>query len=198
MRLPPIDGYKGKAVLLMLFQGLDRLKRSVLMTTIVLMFIGIIFMIIPGESIKYISRGFGFLLLVALAFSIFNFVSSSKALFHHLVLVGGLVAGVVGALILTNDSLLENALKWLVGVVPIVSGAYGIYHALVFARRSGRKGWFVLVILSALLIVFGAFVFFNPWRDNTSALMLIIGGSLLFSSMVSGLSLIWIWPIHRD
>ena len=182
----------------MLFQGLDRLKRSVLMTTIVLMFIGVIFMIIPGGSIKYISRGLGFLLLVALAFSVLNFVSSSKALFHHIVLVGGLIAGVVGALILSNDTLLEKALKWLVGVVPIAAGIYGVYHAFVFARRSGRKGWFILVVLSALLIVFGAFVFFNPWRDNTSALMMIIGGSLLFSSMVSGLSLIWIWPIHRD
>lgn len=182
----------------MLFQGLDRLKRSVLMTTIVLMFIGFIFIIIPDGSIRYISRGLGFLLLVALVFSVFSFLSSSRALFHHLVLVGGLLAGVVGALILSNDSLLENALKWLVGVVPIVSGVYGVYHAFVFARRSGRKGWFILVILSVLLVLFGAVVFFNPWKDNTSALMKIIGGSLLFSSLVSGLSLIWIWPIHRD
>ncbi len=182
----------------MLFQGLDRLKRSVLMTAIVLMFIGVMLMILPVSFIPYFSKTLGFVLLVALVFSIFCFLSSSKALYHHLVLIGGLAAGVLGALLLIFGDLITRAAPWLICIVPILLGIYGIYHAVVFARRSGRKGWFILIILSALLIGFGSVIFWNPWRGNTKALMMIIGGVLMFSSLISALSLIWIWPIHRQ
>lgn len=182
----------------MLFQELDKLKRDVIMTSIILMFLGVMLIILPVGFIPYFSKALGFVLLIALMFSIFSFIGSSKALINYLMLCAGLAAGVAGAALLIFENLLASATTWLVGTVPLIAGAYGIYHAIVFARRSKRKGWFVLVILSALLAAFGSVIFWNPWRGDAGASMKIIGGVLMFSALVSGLSLIWIWPVRRD
>lgn len=182
----------------MLFQGLDKLKRSVLMTTFVLMFIGVLLMILPESMISFFGKALGFGLLVALVFDGLYFLSSPKALIHYILLALGLLAGLLGVALLAFEDLLVRTFSWLIGTVPLLLGIYGIYHALVFARRSKRKGWWVLILLSALLIAFGSVVFWNPWTGNPRASMQIMGGSLLFSALVSALSLIWIWPIHRE
>ena len=188
----------------MLFKELDKLKRSVLMTTIILMFAGLLLMLMPEGFIDLIGGTLGFCLLVVFAYSVIGFIASSKAIIHYVLLAAGLVAGVLGACLTLNNDLLRDAADWLVIVIPILAGAYGICHAVFFARRSGRKGWYILVILSALLSSFGFFaiaariVGLFRYGDNAMLPIQIIGGILTFSSIVSGLSLIWIWPVHRD
>ena len=182
----------------MLFKGLDRLKRSAIMTTIVLMFIGNILLIIPEAYFPFLGAALGFSLLVVLVVEIFNFISSPRALIHYIYLALGLLAGLFGIMLFIFDDLLLQLLTWLVSVIPILLGAYGIYHAFAFARRSGRKGWWLLIVLSALLMVFGGFIFYNPWMESTQAVIQVIGGTLMYSAFLSALRLIWIWPIHSN
>lgn len=182
----------------MLFKGLDRLKRSSLMMTIVLMFVGIMLLILPEGYIPFLSHALGFALLVLFMLSIFFFLSSRKALIHYIYLSIGLLAGLFGVALLSFDGLLVSVMGWLVGTIPILLGAYGLFHALLYARRSGRRGWWVLILLSAALMCFGGMVFLNPWMYSTHAVMQVIGGTLLFSAFATALSLIWIWPIHKS
>ena len=65
-----------------------------------------------------------------------------------------------------------------------------------YARRSGRSGWWVLVILSILLLIFGTILFVNPWADNPRKLLYVIGGTLFYSAAVYAISLFWIWPFR--
>ena len=182
----------------MLFKGLDRLKRSVIMTTIILMFVGNILLILPEEYIPMLGSALGFALLVWFVLAIFNFLGSSRALIHYIYLAVGLFIGICGVMLLVFDNLLVMVLSWLVGTLPIVAGFYGVYHAFAFARRSGRRGWWILVLLSSCLIVFGGVVFWNPWMENTHAVMQVTGGAMMYSAFVSALSLIWIWPIRKN
>ena len=168
------------------------------MTTIVLIFIGNILLLIPEGYIPLLERAIGFVLLVVSLVSVFNFMSSKKALIHFISLFFGLLACLFGFLFFTFDNLLVMMLKWLVGLVPFIAGIYGIYHALAFARRSGRKGWWILIVLSAFLFIFGGFAIFNPWAYSTQAEMQVIGGTLMYSALVSALRLIWIWPIQKE
>ena len=180
----------------MLFRELDKLKRSTIMTTNILMFIGLVLLVVPEGYIPFLSHALGYVLLVVLVISILDFISSAKALIHYIYLFLGMLAGSFGLMFLLFDGMLMQILSWLVSLIPIISGIYGIYYALVFARRSGRKGWWVLILMSGSLIIFGGFIFFNPWKYSTVAVMQVIGGTLLFSAFVSALRLIW--PLHKE
>ena len=168
------------------------------MATVVLMFLGLLLLLIPEAYFSSLSSILGFCLAVLFAYTVFKFLGDDKTLMAYIKLSLGLFSGIWGVAFFIFDGLLLSILSWLVGTLPILFGAYGIYHAIAFARRSGRKGWWLLIILSLLLMVFGGFVFWNPWMDSSQAFIQIIGGTLLYSSFIGALSLIWLWPIHKE
>ena len=67
-----------------------------------------------------------------------------------------------------------------------------------YARRAERKGWWVLIVLSVLMILFGLIILVNPWWNEPAKLFDVIGGMLLFSSVVSIVRLIFNWPIKTE
>ncbi len=79
-----------------------------------------------------------------------------------------------------------------------------MYYAFTFARRSDRKGWQLLVVLSLLLMLMGLFLFFgilfyaNSITISTMFLMKILGIVMLFAAICSAIRLIWIWPVKND
>ena len=168
------------------------------MATVILMFLGLLLLLIPEAYFSSLSSILGFCLAVLFAYTVFKFLGDDKTLMAYIKLGLGLFAGIWSVAFFIFDGLLLSILSWLVGTLPILFGAYGIYHAIAFARRSGRKGWWLLIILSLLLMVFGGFVFWNPWMDSSQAFIQIIGGTLLYSSFIGALSLIWLWPIHKE
>lgn len=182
----------------MLFEGLDNLKRTSLMTIIIFVFLGNLLLVMPESYIPLLSHALGFCLLVILALTIFGFLSSSRALINYLKLSLGLIAGITGVMLFAFDDVFVSALSWLVGTIPILLGAFGIYQALVFARRSGRRGWWVLIILSVALMCFGGVVFWNPWMDDAQGMLRVIGGTLMFSAVACAISLIWVWPTRTS
>ncbi|MCR5404066.1 MAG: DUF308 domain-containing protein [Butyrivibrio sp.] len=182
----------------MIFESLDRMKRSAIMTTIVLMVAGNVLMVLPNSILPLLNHLIGFLLLVYAALSVFHFMSSKKALIHYINLTIGLFGGLVGIVFLSLEEAFMNIMIALVCILPILLGLFGIYHAFAFARRSGRRGWWILVVLSSALVAFGGFIFYNPWVGSTVGTIRLIGGTLMYTAMVSALSLIWLWPIQKE
>ena len=182
----------------MLFKELDKLKRSAVMTTIVLMFFGFFLLLLPEEYIPYLGSVLGFFLLVLFALSVFIFIGSKKALIHYIMLSLGLLFGLFGTTIFLFEGLFVRALFIAAGLVPIIAGLYGIWHAFFFARYSRRKGWWVLVIRAVIMILFGGCVFFTLWTASTGTVVKVIGGTMVFSALVSALRLIWIWPLRNE
>ncbi len=188
---------KYKRGVTMLFEGLDRIKRSAVMTTIILIITGNILLILPEDLLPGFNYVIGFVLLVFSVVSVFHFLSGRKALIHYINLTIGLLCGLLGMVFLVFQDVFNQILVWLVCLLPVAVGLYGIYHAFLFARRSGRKGWWILIVLSFLLIAFGGFIFYNPWFDTTVARMRIVGGTLMYTAVVSALCLIWLWPVRN-
>ena len=100
----------------MLFNKLDKLKRSALMTTIILMSIGFFLLIMPAEYVPYLGSALGFLLLVLFALAVFIFTGSKKALIHYIMLSLGLLAGLLGTALFLFDELFLKALFVAVGL----------------------------------------------------------------------------------
>ena len=178
----------------MLFAELDKMRRNVVMAAIVLVFLGFVFLAVPEAYIPFLGSATAFALVVASIVSILEFLSGPKTLARYLGLVGALALGLIGVLLFVFDDLFMTLLRVLVSAIPIIVGVYGVYHALVFARRSGRRGWWVPLVLSFFLMAFGTVSAINPWDYSVQATLQVMGGTLTFSAMAFALLLVWLWP----
>ena len=181
----------------MLFNSLDKLKRTMVMSITSLMFIGLTMFVVPVSFVPIMGQGLGFAFIVFSILKIAKFIDSNKALIHYIRLFIGLLFGLVGILLFAIDGLFLSLLNWIVGALPILLGAIGLYHALAYARRSGRKGWGVPVFFFFFLFLFGTILFWNPWKDDPQKVLYVMGGTLFYSAVVYLISLFWIWPVQR-
>ncbi len=182
----------------MLFRELDKLKRGAVMASIILMFIGSALLILPESYMPFLWDALGFAFLVVFMLAVMHFIGSRRALIHYIMLALGLLSGLMGMMIFMFDNVLTRLLYVLMGAVPILGGVYGMFHAFVFARRSGRKGWQTLAVLAALAILFGVLTFVNPWTNRPDKQTHLIGAALMYTALISALSLIWLWPVRRS
>ena len=67
-----------------------------------------------------------------------------------------------------------------------------------YVKPSGKKGWWILAVMSAMLTVAGIIIFLNLWWHTPRALLKVVGAILLFDAAVEILRLIWIWPIKGE
>ncbi len=182
----------------MLFQTLDKLKRQSILAAILMMALGIVMLICPESYVNALVVTVGYLMIIFAIVKILEFITGKKALIHYIIFTGALVIAIFGIFILIYNEDLLRALGWLFGFVLVQDGIFTALNALLFARRSSRRGWWVLLVLSVVLAVLGVLIFLNPWWNSPSLLMKVIGGALLFSAFVSALRLVWVWPFKSE
>ena len=182
----------------MLFDSLDKLKRNSIMSAILLIALGVIIMICPKEYISSLTLVFGYTLVVVAIVMILNFFSGKKSLMEYLKFSGALILGIVGICVLVFRSDIMRVLAWLFGFLLILDGARTMIHSFTYSRRSKRKAWWVLTILSLLLIASGVILSVNRWWDTPEMLMKVIGCAIFFSSIVSAVRLFWTWPLKNE
>lgn len=182
----------------MFSRELDKLKRSVITTSIVLLFAGLLLYLIPAEYIPIINIASGFTLLVICVVTVFIFLGSSKILIRYLQLCGGLTMGLAGIALWIFDDMFIRLLTLMIGILPAVISIPSIFHAFAYLRRSGRKGWWLLVLCPLALMAFAVFVLWNPWLKDENAVMNAAGTVLISTAVVNALRLIWLRPAKRD
>ena len=181
----------------MLFQELSKIKRSSIMTSIILVAIGIVMIMCPARYVESLVSVLGYVMVVAAVVMMLNFISAKKSLINYIKLVGALIILLLGisVLVFTNIVLIIGIVF---GLVLLCDGIITIINTLLFVRRAQRKGWWVLILLSVLMILAGLVILVNPWWNEPTKLFDVIGVMLLFSSLVSIVRLIIIWPIKDE
>ena len=182
----------------MLFQTLDKLKRQSILAAVLMMALSVVMLICPENYVNTLVVTVGYGMIVFAIVEMLEFISSKKALIHYIIFTGALIIAILGVFILIYNQDLLKALGWLFGFVLLQDGLFTLLNALLFARRSNRKGWWMLVVLAVALMALGVLIFLNPWWNSPSLLMKVIGGALLFSAFVSALRLVWIWPFKNE
>lgn len=181
----------------MLFESLDKLKRNSILSAILLIALGAVIMLCPDNYVVSLTNAFGYTIIVLSIVMSLDFFSSKKSLMDYLKFTGALILLIVGICVLVFQNDITRVLAWLFGFLLILDGGRTMIHSFTYARRSKRKGWWVLTILSVLLIFAGVILFTNPWWDTPNKLMKVIGCAVLFSAVVSGVRLIWTWPLRN-
>lgn len=180
----------------MLFQELGKLKRSSIMTSITFMTLGLTMVICPAGYANSLVNALGCAMLIQAIIMGLEFISSKRFLINYIHLTCAFILGIMGASVLVFDSGMVGVIGFLFGVLLIVTSVMDIISAMTYARRSQRKGWWVLILLSGIQILLGLIVVVNPWWNTASLIFRAIGWILLFSCIVSILRLIFVWPIR--
>ena len=181
----------------MLFQELGKLKRSMIMVSIIMMAVGIIMLICPERYIGLLVAAAGYGLLILSVVLILQFLSSKRVLINYIYLTLALLIGVLGIAVLFYRNNVLQVLGLLFGILLLVEGLNELLNTWKYARRAQRHGWWILVLLSLLLIAAGIVILTNPWWDTPSSLMKVIGGMMLFSSAVGIVHVVMIWPFKN-
>ena len=179
----------------MLFQELGKMKRTWIMTSIVLMVIGIGMLICPDRYMGLMVSGLGYVLLVLATVFVLDFLASKKVLINYVLLTAGLFVGLLGLFVEMRRADVLPMLSLIFGLVLLLEGLSELFNAFVYARRAGRTTWGVLAILSVLTILFGVVLLINPWWDTPVVLKVVIGVIMLFSSVVSIIRIVLTWPV---
>jgi uncharacterized membrane protein HdeD (DUF308 family) len=181
----------------MLFQEIGKLKRSSIMTSIILMGFGLLMIICPKQYVNALVATLGYGMLVLAMVMVLDFISGKKVLMSYISFTGALLMALLGVAIVAFETDVVKVVGLIFGVVLLGDGIVGIVNAWMYVRRAGRQGWWVLIVLNALMILCGLIVLVNPWWSEPTMLFDVIGGMLLFSSIVSIVRLFWLWPIRE-
>ncbi len=138
----------------MLFQELSKLKRSSIMTSIILMAVGLAMVICPPPYIDTLVSALGYGMVTLAAVMVMDFLSSKKVLMNYIYLTGALLLALLGIAVLILEDIVR-VLSIVFGLVLVGTGFISIVRAWMFARRAQRKGWWVLAVLSGIMILFG-------------------------------------------
>ena len=181
----------------MLSQELGKLKRSWIMSSIIMIAIGIMMIMCPVSHIGMLIAALGYTLLVSAAVVMLEFLSSKKALINYIYLTGALLAGLLGFFILLQRLDILPMLSLVFGLILIVTGISDFRNAYFYARRAGVAAWVTLAVLSVLTIVFGVILLINPWWDSTAVIKNVIGCLMLLTSVFSIIRVILVWPFRQ-
>ena len=181
----------------MLFQELSKIKRSSIMTSIILVAVGIVMIMCPAQYVDSLVSVLGYGMVIFAAVMMLNFISAKKSLINYIKFAGALVMMLLGISVLVFSNIVL-IIGIVFGLVLIGDGILTIINTVLYVRRAQRKGWWFLVLLSVLMIAAGLVILINPWWNEPTKLFDVIGGMLLFSSLVSIVRLIIIWPIKDE
>jgi uncharacterized membrane protein HdeD (DUF308 family) len=181
----------------MIFQSLGKVKRWSIMTSITLMALGVIMVICPPDYTDIMVLALGIVMIIGAATMWLDYISSKKALINYILLCVALILGILGASVLIFDDSVVKIISVIFGTVLILGSIIDIFNAFTYMRRAERRSWWVLIVLSCLQILFGLIILINPWWNDPQKLFDVVGGLLLFSSVVSMIRFIFLWPIKN-
>ena len=182
----------------MLFDSLDKLKRNSILSSLLLVALGIIILILPVEHVDLMLQALAYTMLILAVVMVLNFLTGKKSLMEYIKFAGALTLIIVGICVLLFRDNAIVVLACCFGALLILDGGRTMYHSFTYARLSGRKAWWVLSILSGCLITAGIIIFVFPAWDSPHTLLKVIGSTLVFAAVVSCVRLFWTWPIRRD
>ena len=182
----------------MLFQSINKIKRSSIIMSMTLIALGIVMIICPGNYTMSLISALGYASVVLAIVMVLEYLDSKKTIVNGILLIAAMALGLLGvAVVVFKDSVLQ-ILGWTFGILLILQGIELFYNALMYVRPAKRSGWWFLAILAVALMAAGVLILLNPWWSTPQMLLTVIGLALLFDAAVGIIRLVFIWPIKGE
>ncbi len=181
----------------MLFDALNKIKQQTAISSILLMILGLLMLVVPVQHDQILVEVLGYVILLVSGVLIWDFIAGKKKLGSYIVFTVALLLIVLGLFILISGNDILVVLSVLFGILLIIDGLHSTIYTWLYARRSGKKWWWILMILSITLIVAGLTILNNPWWHAQHSFVKVIGGVMLYAAVVGFIRLILVWPIRK-
>ena len=181
----------------MLFEELSKIKRSSIMTSIILAAVGAVMILCPPQYVDSLVAVLGYGMVICAGVMMLNYITAKKSLINCIKFACALVMLLLGIAVLVFENIVL-LIGIVFGLVLVADGLITIVNTWMYARRANLRGWWILILLSLLLIAGGLIILINPWWNETMKLFDAIGIMLLFSALVGIVRLIIIWPIKDE
>ena len=181
----------------MLFEELSKIKRTSIMTSIILAAFGIVMILCPARYVDSLVAVLGYGMVILAGVMMLDYITAKKSLINCIKFAGALIMLLLGIAVLVFDNIVL-LIGIVFGVALVSDGLISMINTWMYARRAKLKGWWVLILLSLLLIAGGVMILVNPWWNEAVKLFDVIGVMLLFSSLVGIVRLFIIWPIKDE
>lgn len=163
-------------------QMLKELKWNSIITSILMIVLGVILFLMPGVSMSVIVTIVG---MIAIASGIFNiihhFVIDISESYYRNDLLFGLVSLIFGILILVRPGFFISLVPFILGIVILVSGLVKLQEGI-DAKRIGYDRSMLYIVLAIIDIILGIIILFEPF-GVANILFMIIGLGLVYSGV---------------
>ena len=181
----------------MIIQALEKIKQQTIVSSLLLMIVGLLMLIIPVKHDEILVEILGYIILLVGGVMVWDFIAGTKKLSSWILFTAALLLIVLGLYVLISGNDVLTALSVIFGILLIVDGLHSTVHAWMYARRSGKKWWWILLLLSISLMVAGIVILNNPWWHTAHSFVKVIGGVMLYGAVVGLVRLILVWPIQK-
>ena len=136
----------------MLFEALGKLKHQIIISSVVMMILGLLMLIIPEQYDGILVHVLGYTAILLGAVMVWDFIGGNRKLKDFILFIAALLLMVLGIYVLVSGDNTLVVLSVFFGILLIVDGFHSAVHAWMYARRAGKKWWWLLLLLCVLLI----------------------------------------------
>lgn len=165
--------------------------RSSLISSIILMIIGVLLILQSEITIITISYLIGTLLIAMGAIAIIKFIKNiNNVAREELDIFYGVVTIILGVIVVYNPEAIASIIPIIIGIGIIINSAIKLQYALEL-RESLNNQWKTTVVISIISAVCGVILICNPFKGAV-VIMQIIGGFIVAYSILDIVSTITI------
>lgn len=170
---------------------MQKFFRSSLVTSIVLMILGVLLILQSEVTIITISYIIGTLLIALGAIAIIKFVKNVNSINREdLDIVYGTVTIILGVIVIYNPEAIASIIPIIIGIGIVISSATKLQYAIELKENLSSQ-WKTTMIISIISAICGVILICNPFKGAV-VIMQIIGGFIIVYSILDIISTITI------
>lgn len=162
---------------------IETIKRSWILTVILTVALGLVFLMYPDTTGKVLCYMVGGLLLVHGILNLVRYFTRDEgSFFLRYELLVGIVLCAAGSFMLMRPEIVMMLIPMILGFYLIIDGAVDTRRAWEMEKLGFTK-WWIALICAVLMIILGAVMFWNPFEAAEMTLMF-IGACLLYQGIL--------------
>lgn len=165
--------------------------KSSLITSVVLLLIGILLLFKSNDTIIALSYIIGSILFVLGIIAIINFFrESSINAFNDLNIIYGIVTIILGVLIVTNPTAIATFIPFVVGLAILISSSLKLAYSIELKNNEDEL-WKSTIIMATAGALCGILILFNPFKTSVMVFK-IIGAFIILYAVLDIISILQI------
>jgi len=154
------------------------MKNYDILTSIILLILGIILLIIPGSIVTTVIRIFG---LIIIALGVLSIIGSSKNTNSNVELIYGILISILGLVFVSNPEVIASIIPFILGVWIVIRSLFKLQ--IVASIRKTNPEYIKPLIINIITLILGIILMFNPF-SGVKAFIRVIGIFMIFYALL--------------